>query len=203
MSHGLHTHAPHDDAVHEAAHGESHHQSSHEQNHKGHSLNQWVAIFTALIAALGAMVSYQGTNLMNEVLLLKNEAVLKKAHATDEWNYFQAVSTKSHLMELAIALGKPEQTADFKQKIAKYQDQKTKIQQRADVLDKESEAADAKSQKLNRPHHDMEIAMIFFQIAISLASITALTGRRWLFIAGLLSAAGGMGLWGLALLSMS
>uniref|UniRef100_UPI00260F6C09 DUF4337 family protein n=1 Tax=Halothiobacillus sp. TaxID=1891311 RepID=UPI00260F6C09 len=73
MSHGLHTHAPHEEAVHEAAHSAQH--------QKGHSLNQWVAIFTALIAALGAMVSYQGTNLMNEVLLYKNEAVLKKANA--------------------------------------------------------------------------------------------------------------------------
>jgi len=37
-----------------------------------------VAIFTALLAALGAVVSYQGNHLMNEVLLYKNEAVLKK-----------------------------------------------------------------------------------------------------------------------------
>lgn len=195
MSHGLHTHAPHEEAVHEAAHS-AHHQ-------KGHSLNQWVAIFTALIAALGAMVSYQGTNLMNEVLLYKNEAVLKKANATDAWNYYQAVSTKAHLMELAVSLGKPDQVDEFKQKISKYQEQKTKIQQQADALDKESTMANAKSQQLNRPHHDLEIAMIFFQIAISLASITALTGRRWLFIAGLLSAAGGMGLWAYAFWLMS
>ena len=76
-------------------------------------------------------------------------------------------------------------------------------QQQADALDKESAMANEKAQQLNRPHHDLEIAMIFFQIAISLASITALTGRRWLFIAGLLSAAGGVGLWVYAFWLMS
>jgi hypothetical protein len=41
----------------------------------------------------------------------------------------------------------------------------------------------------------MEIGMIFLQIAISLASITALTGRKWLFGAAMLSALAGLGLW--------
>jgi hypothetical protein len=37
--------------------------------------------------------------------------------------------------------------------------------------------------------------MIFLQIAISIASITALTQRKWLFAVALLSAAGGVGAW--------
>ncbi|MHB1229697.1 MAG: DUF4337 domain-containing protein [Halothiobacillus sp.] len=195
MSEGLHTHAPHENAVHEAAHGAGLPAS--------HSLNQWVAIFTALIAALGAVVSYQGSNLMNEVLLYKNEAVLKKTKATDEWNYYQAVSTKSHLMALAVDLTTPNRVAGFKDQIAKYTVQKVEIKQRADALEQESEHANAESARLNKPHHDLEIAMIFFQISISLASITALTGRRWLFGAGLLSATVGIGLWGIALVAMA
>ncbi|MHB8921638.1 MAG: DUF4337 domain-containing protein [Halothiobacillus sp.] len=195
MNEGLHTHAPHEDAVHEAAHGAGLPAS--------HSLNQWVAIFTALIAALGAVVSYQGSNLMNEVLLYKNEAVLKKTKATDEWNYYQAVSTKAHLMALAVDLTTPDRVAGFKDQIAKYTVQKVEIKQRADALERESEHANEESARLNKPHHDLEIAMIFFQISISLASITALTGRRWLFGAGLLSATVGIGLWGIALVAMA
>ena len=195
MSHGLHTHAPHDDAVHHAA--------EHDTSRKGHSLNQWVAIFTAILAALGAMVSYQGSNLMNEVLLYKNEAVLKKTKATDEWNYYQAVSTKSHLMEMALVLASPDKTENFKEKIAKYEAQKGEIKARATALENESTAANEASARLNKPHHDLEIAMIFFQIAISLASITALTGRRWLFFLGLGSATIGLTLWGLALGAMA
>lgn len=183
--HGLHTHAPHEEALHAGGHDLG----------GGHSLNQWVAIFTALLAALGAVVSYQGNHLMNEVLLYKNEAVLKKTKATDQWNYYQAVSTKMHLMELAVDLAPANKTAPFRKKISKYEGQKSDIKKAADQLEAESQAADEESARLNRPHNDMEVGMIFLQIAISLASITALTGRKWLFGAAILSTLAGVGLW--------
>ena len=184
---GVHAHAPHEEAVHHATEGGN------------HTLNQWVAIFTALLAALGAIVSYQGSHLMNEVLLFKNEAVLKKTHASDQWNYYQAVSTKQHLMELAGDLSPSARQADIASKIAKYQEQKTQIKAKADSLEAASNQADAESARLNRPHTGMARSLIFLQIAISLASITALTGRKWLFGVAMLSALAGVGLWVLAL----
>ncbi|OZB62390.1 MAG: hypothetical protein B7X31_09450 [Thiomonas sp. 13-66-29] len=184
---GVHAHAPHEEALHHAAEGHN------------RGLNQWVAIFTALLAALGAVVSYQGSHLMNEVLLHKNEAVLKKAHATDEWNYYQAVSTKQHLMELARDLAPADRQPAIAGKIAKYERQKTEIKARADALEAASTKADEESDRLNRPHTGMARSLIFLQIAISLASITALTGRKWLFGAAILSALVGVGLWAAAL----
>ena len=190
MSEGLHTHAPHEEAVHEAA--ESH-------GPKKHSLYQWIAIFTALLATIGAIVSYQGTHLMNEVLLAKNEAVLEKAKATDQWNYYQAISTKEHLMDLAVAMTPTSKNAPFQKKIAKYKQQKKEVQLQAEHLDQLSNSANQHSAQLDKPHNDMAIAMIFLQIAISLASVTALTGRTWLFGMAILNAIGGIGLWGMAL----
>ena len=185
---GIHTHAPHEEFVEEhAAH---------------HPLSQWVAIFTALLAALGAIVSYQGSHLMNEVLLHKNEAVLQKAHATDQWNYYEAVSTKEHLMELARDLAPPERQAAISAKIQKYDQQKISIKQQAEALEQASRKADNESDRLNRPHTELARSLIFLQIAISLASITALTGRRWLFALAFASAAGGIGLWLMALVRM-
>lgn len=185
--HGLHSHPPHEEIV--------HHSAEHDAQHGGrHSLSQWVAIFTAILAAFGAFVSYQGTHLMNEVLLQKNEAVLEKAKAADQWNYYQAVSTKLHMMELAVMLA-PTKAAGFQEKIAKYQKQKVSIQKDADDMEKKSAAANRESAHLNRPHNDLEISMIFLQIAISLASITALTRRKWLFVVAIISAGGGIGLW--------
>lgn len=180
---GLHVHTPHEEQVEESAH------------HEGHGLSQWVAIFTALLAALGAIVSYQGSHLMNEVVLYKNEAVLKKAQATDQWNYYQAASTKQHLMELAIQLTPEDKHAEFEKSIAKYKEQKQSIRTLAESLEAESKKADAESARMNRPHTDMARALIFLQIAISLASITALTRRKWLFALAGLSAAAGVGLW--------
>ena len=184
---GLHVHTPHEEQIEEAAH------------HEGHGLSQWVAIFTALLAALGAIVSYQGSHLMNEVVLYKNEAVLKKAQATDQWNYYQAASTKQHMMELALVLTPPDKHAEFDKAIAKYKAQKQSIGAQAQALEAASQKADAESSRMNRPHTDMARALIFLQIAISLASITALTRRVWLFGLAGASAAIGVGLWAFAL----
>jgi len=181
MSEELHVHAPHEEAVHHAA--------------GKHSLNQWIAIFTALLATVGAVVSYEGNALMNEVLLQKNQAVLEKTKATDQWNYYQSISTKAHLMELAVELAPPTRVAPFQKKIQKYRTQKETVKATAEHLEALSTAANTKSWRLNRPHRDMALAMIFLQVAISLASITALTGRRWLFGMAMLSALGGIGLW--------
>ncbi len=186
---GVHVHAPHEEFLHRAADG----------HHDHHNLNQWVAIFTAILASIGAVVSYQGTRIMNEVLLYKNEAILQKTHATDQWNYYQAVSTKEHVMQLGMALLPPAKTALFRAKIAKYIAQKGTIKARAEVFEARSRHANRKSAHLDRPHNHMALSLIFIQIAISLASITALTGRKWLFTAAGLAAAFGVGLWAYAL----
>ena len=166
-----------------------------EQTSGREPLEQWVAIFTALLAALGAVVSYQGNHLMHEVLLRKNEAVLRKAEATDEWNYYQAASTKTHVMELAQQLVPAERAAEFDEKIKRYAAQKDELQAKASSLDEESRHAAAESEHLERPHGHIAMALIFLQIAISLASITALTQRAWLFAVAAASALGGIGLW--------
>ncbi len=188
----LHVHAPHDEAVERAAE----HAAGHGAHH---NLAQWVAMFTALLAALGAIVSYQGSQLMEEVLLHKNEAVLKKAQATNDWNYYQAVSTKQHLSELARDLSPPTRRAQLDAKIAKYVQQKAELKIEADGYERASRQADEESARLTRPHAGMARALIALQIAISLASITALTGRRWLFYAAAISALSGVALWATAL----
>ena len=91
MSEGFHVHGAHDHAVEHHAQG-------------GDSLGAQVAIFTAILASVGAIVSYQGGDTQNQAMLFKNEAVLKKTQASDQWNYYEAKSNKGHLMELARIL---------------------------------------------------------------------------------------------------
>src|ERR1700741_1599681 len=87
--HGVHVHGPHDHAVeHEA--------------HKG-GLGQQVAIFTAVLATVGAIVSFFGGDTQNNAMLFKNEAVLERAHASDQWNFYQAKSLKQNMAEIAAA----------------------------------------------------------------------------------------------------
>ncbi|HAN54805.1 MAG TPA: hypothetical protein DCQ77_00770 [Betaproteobacteria bacterium] len=167
--------------------------------HEANSLDQWVAIFTAILAALGAVLSYQGSHLMNEVLLQKNEAVLMKAHATDQWNYYQAVSTKTHLMELAEILAPAEKTAGFESEVTKYKAQKATIKVGADKYEQASAKANAEADRLSAPHEKLALAIILFQIAVALASVTALTKRAWLMSVAAVCGVAGIGLWGYGL----
>ncbi len=176
------------------AHGHHEHVLEHESQHGGR-LSQYVAIFTAIISTIGAIISYQGGATQNEAMLYKNEAVLKKAQASDQWNYFQAKAQKQHLMELALELAPQGKKDYYREQIEKYSADRKKIQAEAEALEAASKEADEKSEQLMHPHHKLALAMTLAQIAISLASITALTRRRWLFGAAAVAACGSGVLW--------
>ena len=182
------------------AHGAHEHELEHHAQ-QGPGLAQYVAIFTAILSTLGASVSYQGSASQNEAMLFKNEAVLKKTQASDQWNFYQAKSSKGHLMELAADLAAPEKKAYYQKQVEKYDKEKKEIRLKAEELEAESSKANAESERLLHPHHKQAQAMTLIQIAISLASITALTRKKWLFSVAALAAAGGIALWGASLVA--
>jgi hypothetical protein len=152
-------------------------------------LGQVIALFSAVLATLGAIVSLFGGHTQNEALYLKNEAVLLKARASDEWAYYQAEDLKRHMAELGVAIAprNPALASD----VGKYAGRARALRRAAEDLDRRSVAADDASRKALAPHTKLAISMTALQIAIALASITALTGRRWLFWgAGVFASAG-------------
>jgi len=180
--HGFHVHPHHEHAIeHEA--------------HSGVGMAQYVAIFTAILSTIGAIVSYQGSSTQNEAMLYKNEAVLKKAQASDQWNFYQAKAQKGHLMELAMELAPKDKKQHYREEMERYNAEKKKIQADAEALEEESKKANEMSEHLMHPHHMLALAMTLTQIAISLASITALTRKKWLFGVAGVAAAGGLALW--------
>jgi preprotein translocase subunit SecF len=183
--HGIHVHGPHDHAVEHAAQGD------HGDGH-GAGLAQYVAIFTAILATIGAIISYQGGHSQNEALYFKNEAVLKKADASNQWAYYQGKSTKQNLAELAEGLtNNAEQKAKYAAEIKRYKGEKDEIKKEAERLEKLSLEADKKSEHALSPHDKLAQSMTLIQIAISLASICVLTRRRWMLgVAGVAAAAG-------------
>lgn len=178
--HGFHVHGAHEHAL------------EHEAQ-QGPGLAQYVAIFTALMATLGALVGYNISTTLNEAMLYKNEAVLKKTEATNQWNFYQAKSSKGHLMALAADLTSGKKAAGYREQVARYAAEKKTIRAKAEAFEIESGKANKASAKLMHPLHRSEQAMTLLQIAISLASITALTRKKWLFaVAGV---AGAVGVW--------
>ena len=178
-------------------HGAHEHAVEHEAHH-GPGLGQSVAIFTAILASIGAIVSYQSGAAQIEAMLFKNEAVLKKTQASDQWNFYQAKSSKGHLMEFAADIAPPKKQEFYRKQVEKYEKEKQEIKLTAEGLEAESKKADEKSDSMMHPHHRLALAMTLIQIAISLASITVLTRKTWLFYLAAVSAAGGIALWGAA-----
>ncbi len=162
------------------------------QAHHGVPLAQRVAIFTAIISSFAALISYHSSSQQNEAFLLKNDAVIQQAHASDQWAYYQAKSSKGHLMELASQLLPPDRAKYYQQQLQKYNDQKQQIMIQAQQYETESQAADKQSDFLMSNHHQESQGMLLLQIAISLASVTALTKKRWLFILASIAALGGI-----------
>lgn len=214
MAH-FHVHGPHDHEVEHAAHGG--HGDHGSPGGEDATLPQRVALLTALLAFMGAISSWQGSVALNDAMLLKNDSillknqsVLKKTEASNQWNYYQAKSSKQNLAELGLSLATTKDKQEFYQKeIERYKLEKADIKKQADALeaesakfDKLSEQANEKSGTLIHPHHRWELAMTTFQIAISLASITILTRKRWLFITSGLAGAAGLVLGAAALLHL-
>lgn len=171
MEHEFHVHGAHEHELEHAAMGHD----------KGHvALAQQVAILTAVLAAVGAVVSYLGGNAQNESLMHKNEAVLYKAHASDQWGFYQSKSTKAHLMLLAEQLAPVDQRAKYATELARYEKEKKDIKAQAETWEEKSRHENEEAERAFHPHHQLALAMTFIQIAIALASVTALTQRRWL-----------------------
>ena len=173
--HGIHVHGAHDHAV----------------EHAGHTpgLGQQVAIFSAILATVGAVVSMLGGHTQNEALYRKNEAVLYKTQASNMWAYYQAKSTKQSIAELAATTaGDPAAREKFAANVKRYEGEKDDIKKQADELEARSKAANEQAEHALHPHHLLAISMTLLQIAFALASITVLTQKRWLLGAAGLAA---------------
>jgi Domain of unknown function (DUF4337) len=168
------------------------------QAHSGDSLAGRIAVMTAILATVGAVFSYQGGSTQNDAMMYKNDALLKRTEASDQWAFYQAKSTKQHLAELAAAIVPGDRKAAYQAEVERYKQEKKEIQARAEALEAESKKFNELSEHSLHPHHRLAQATTLIQIAISLAAITVLTRKLWLFWGSGLAAGLGIVLWVLA-----
>jgi hypothetical protein len=166
--HGFHVHGPHD------------HELEHAAQHNPEGMAGQLAVITAILATIGALFSYQGGATQAHAALLKNDAAIKKTEASNQWNYFQAKSTKQSLAELARDLAPEDKKAGYQARIDRYEKEKNEIKGVAEQLEAESKARDVASEAQMHQHHRWAQATTALQIAIAMAAIALLTRRRWL-----------------------
>src|SRR5664280_1329464 len=185
--HGFHVHGPHD---HEIEHAQ---QGGHGGGHGDHGgmINQ-IAMFTAIIATVGAIFGYMGGATQANAGLYKNNAAIKKTEASNQWNYFQSKSTKQSLAEMSRDLAlKEEDKTKYQAKVDHNEKKKTKIKAAADKLEADATEWDHQSDEQMHQHHRWAQSTTVLQVCIALAAISLLTRKKWLEYA--MFGAGGIG----------
>ena len=184
----FHVHGPHDHELEHAAEGH------------GNSFTNKVAMFTAIIATVGAIFSYMGGATQANAGLYKNNAALKKTEASNQWNFFQAKSTKQALAELAMNLSPEAGKAAYQAKVERYEKEKGDIKVVAEKLEAQATEWDHQSDEQMHQHHRWAQATTALQVAIALAAIALLTKKKWLEYGMYGVAAVGLGVGALAFL---
>lgn len=166
---GFHVHGPHD------------HEVEHAAQHEPDGLAGQLAMITAVIATIGALFAYMGGATQANAMLFKNDASIKKTEAANQWAFYQAKSGKQNLAELGFSLSTDESVrAKFKEKMERYESEKSDIQKKAKALDEESAELEKKSDDMMHVHHRWAQATTVLQVSIALAAIALLSRRRWL-----------------------
>lgn len=114
-------------------------------------LGRVVALLTALLACLGALLSYGITTTQNHAILLKNEAVIAMLKSTTLRLEARGPRARARILAKQVA------------------------------LDRQAVALSNASARLMGPHDHYAQALVGVEIAVALASVAALTERRWLF----------------------
>ena len=168
--HGFHVHGPHDHALEHEAHAEP------------QGLAGRLAVATAIIATVGALFSYMGGLTQANAGLYKNESAIKKTEASNQWNYYQAKSSKQNLAELAIELAPEPRRAFYGDEVKRYKGEKEDIKKQAEKLEAESTEWDKRSDEQLHQHHRWAQATTALQVSIAIAAISLLTRSRQLQI---------------------
>jgi hypothetical protein len=163
----FHVHGPHDHAVEHAAEA-------------GDPMAGRMAVMTAIFATIGAFFGYMSGATQNDALMFKNDSAIRRAEASDQWNFYQAKSSKQNLAELGSVLATGDQGARYKAEAERYNKEKQDIMTEAKKLEQRSTDFEAQSEASMHVHHRWAQAMTLIQISIALAAITLLTRSRGL-----------------------
>jgi Domain of unknown function (DUF4337) len=173
------------------------HEAIHEELEKeGGSFLRGIALTTALLAALAAVAALRAGATVNEALVLKTEATQLQAEASDQWAYYQAKGVKAAVQEAIRAswqaAGKepPEGAAE---KAKRYAEEQEAIAEKAKEKERERDARSTEAEHLLHAHHRFASAVAFFQVAIALGAVAALTRNRLVWLGSLAVGLAGLG----------
>jgi hypothetical protein len=157
----------------------------------GGSWNKLLAVSTAIIAVLAAIVSSFAGNATNEAFLQKNNAIFYQGKATDQWAFYQAKGIK---LSLAENFFEQTQNPQLKENAARYKNEQEGIRKEAERFERLVQEANAQSAQALAKSEKMDLASLLCQIGIALSAISALLRQKILWIGSLLLAVVAVGI---------
>ena len=147
-----------------------------------------VTMTMAILAVLVAIVSLLGHRAHTEEVLLQNRS-------TDQWSFYQAKNIRRHsdeqFAELASVL-----SAKDAESVKKFHE---KYQQEAELYRDELKELEAKGHEIEaeialeqRRGNRFDLGEVLLEIALVVTSITLMTGRRFFWAFGIISAGAGL-----------
>jgi len=148
----------------------------------------YLALTTVIFAVCATLSTFKGGG-------FSTRSVIKQAQASDEWAYFQAKGIKSYIYQVQVDKLELELTgiqqssnqklasvytqkiADYKNKIEKYEKEKSEAQAKAKQLEDQRDEAQLHSKAFG-------MAVIYLQIAILLSSIAGLLKKKVVWLTG-------------------
>ena len=175
----------------EKAAEEHHHAQEHGSDARGNEMtvSAVTAAVLAVLAAFGSLLSGHAVN----------QAILKLTKATDQWAFYQAKSTKSHVYqvggEIIKALSVTQSTTagdshgpslrHFQEETERYDREKEEVKNAAEHLQ-------AESQHEFHKHHQFALGIACFQVGIVLASVSILVRIRAIYYLSVVAGIAGM-----------
>ena len=153
-------------------------------HHAQNPFDKTVAGTMAIIAALLAVVSVLGQH-------FNTEKLLNQQLSSDQWAYYQAKDIRRYTAQVAqdtlIQLkSAPTAIQKYAEDGNRYKQQTAEIQAKAREYEKERD-------KTGRKADYFHFGEVFLEVAIVFSSLSILSKRRMLFIAGVLAAVIGVG----------
>ena len=172
------------------------HGGGHEEHKAGEPWIVQLSLTTAIIAVLAAIAALFSGGYANQALSAKNEAILALGEETDAWAFYQAKSIKKAIYDTqseAVAASNAQQAATYKAKAQKEEAEQAEPRKTAEGAKATKKAKMLESDHAFHVHHQFAYSVTFFQVAIALAAISALTKRKALWITSMVVGLGGLG----------
>ena len=146
-----------------------------------------VAITTTILAVMTSIVSARSSTCTADTQLMTSAEAMK-------WQYFQSKSIHLQFVDversllrndMAVTQDEAKRKSLFEQMKA-YNEEGFKTEQKKDEIEKQAKEVGRQKEVVARKGFNFTLAVVFFQIAIMLSSVSALIHRKELWLIGLI-----------------